>query len=174
MAISSIKCPECGGDKTISAGGNKYVCQYCSATFVNASETIAPASNTPSTVNCQYCGGEIVMGAQKCRHCGEWLNSPVSVVPPTPAQQPTYVQNGQQKYTSSKSKVVAALLSLFLGGLGIHEFYLGRYGSGVVILLITLCTAWMVVPAVIIEILCILQAIWYLCMSDQAFAEKYH
>lgn len=170
MAISSIKCPECGGDKTISAGGNKYVCQYCGATFVNASETIAPAVNTPPTVNCQYCGGEIVMGAQKCRHCGEWLTSrPVAAAP-----QPVYVQSGQQQYTSSKSKVTAALLAFFLGELGIHEFYLGKNGAGLAFLLIFCLTCWMVWPVVILAIICTIQAIVYLCMSDQAFAEKYH
>ncbi|MDE7166238.1 MAG: hypothetical protein K2O17_04330 [Bacteroidaceae bacterium] len=109
MAISSIKCPECGGDKTISEGTNKYVCQYCGTTFVNATESITPAITAPPTVNCQYCGGEIVMGAQKCRHCGEWLIHPVQTIP----QQPTYVQSGQQEYTTSKSKVVAALLASF-------------------------------------------------------------
>lgn len=84
MSTSSIKCPECGGDKTIAEGSNKYICQYCGSTFVNASETITPATAAPPTVNCQYCGGEIVMGAQKCRHCGEWLNRPAYYTPVSP------------------------------------------------------------------------------------------
>lgn len=36
---------------------------------------------------------------------------------------------------SDKSKVAAALLSFFLGTLGIHRFYLGRVGSGAVMLI---------------------------------------
>lgn len=168
MAISSIKCPECGGDRTTASGPNKYVCQYCGATFVNASETIS--APTPATkVVCQYCGGEIMLGAQKCRHCGEWLVRPVQATP-----QPVYVQSGQQQYTTSKSKVVAALLAFFLGEFGIHEFYLGRSGAGVAFLLCFIVTAWMVWPIFIIGFICIIQAISYLCMSDQAFAEKYH
>ena len=34
-----------------------------------------------------------------------------------------------------KSKVVAILLCLFLGGLGVHRFYVGKVGSGILMLL---------------------------------------
>ncbi|MBE9118605.1 TM2 domain-containing protein [Lusitaniella coriacea LEGE 07157] len=37
--------------------------------------------------------------------------------------------------SSSKSKVAAALLCWFLGGLGIHRFYLGYTGIGIIQLL---------------------------------------
>lgn len=40
-----------------------------------------------------------------------------------------------QSTMSDKSKVAAALLSFFLGMLGIHRFYLGRVGSGAVMLI---------------------------------------
>lgn len=39
-----------------------------------------------------------------------------------------------------KNKVVAGLLGLFLGCLGIHRFYLGYTGWGMVQLLLTVCT----------------------------------
>ena len=39
-----------------------------------------------------------------------------------------------------KSKVVAGLLAIFLGALGIHNFYLGFTGKAVTQLLITVCT----------------------------------
>jgi TM2 domain-containing membrane protein YozV len=36
--------------------------------------------------------------------------------------------------TSSKSKVVALILCIFLGGLGIHRFYVGKVGTGILYL----------------------------------------
>ena len=39
---------------------------------------------------------------------------------------------------SNKSKVTAAILAFFLGGFGIHNFYLGKTGRGVAQLLITI------------------------------------
>lgn len=37
---------------------------------------------------------------------------------------------------SEKSKIVAAVLAFFLGGFGIHRFYVGKIGSGLVMLIL--------------------------------------
>jgi TM2 domain-containing membrane protein YozV len=37
--------------------------------------------------------------------------------------------------TSTKSWLVALLLCLFLGGLGVHRFYTGKIGTGILMLL---------------------------------------
>jgi len=37
--------------------------------------------------------------------------------------------------SGGKNKVVAGVLGILLGGLGIHHFYLGSYGAGLVCLL---------------------------------------
>jgi TM2 domain-containing membrane protein YozV len=84
--------------------------------------------------------------------------------PPTaytqPVQQPFEMPNYNRLpaqpyqpvfYTSQpKSKLVAILLAIFLGALGIHRFYLGHIGVGLAMLLITVLTAgWLGVFIVI-------------------------
>ena len=61
------------------------------------------------------------------------------------SSEPTQVQPWQlqTQYVSgpgmsNKSKVTAAILAFFLGGFGIHNFYLGKTGRGVAQLLITI------------------------------------
>lgn len=45
------------------------------------------------------------------------------------------VTNTTSEVTSNKSKTVALLLCIFLGGLGVHRFYVGKIGTGIVWLL---------------------------------------
>jgi len=40
----------------------------------------------------------------------------------------------------AKSKIAAGLLGIFLGGLGIHRFYLGYVGIGIAQIIVTLVT----------------------------------
>ena len=56
------------------------------------------------------------------------------------------------------NKLIAALLALFLGGFGIHKFYLHRPIQGIIYLL--LCWTW--IPSLIAFI----EGIVYLCMSQ--------
>ena len=65
-----------------------------------------------------------------------------------------------------KSKFVAALLAFFVGGLGIHKFYLGKPGWGILYLIF----CWTFVPAIIAFI----EAIIFLCMSEADFNRKYN
>ncbi len=52
--------------------------------------------------------------------------------------------------TPPKSRLAAILLAFFLGGLGIHRFYLGHIGTGLAMLLITVLSGgWLGIPIVI-------------------------
>lgn len=64
-----------------------------------------------------------------------------------------------------KSRIIAALLAFFLGGFGIHKFYLGQIGWGIVYLLF----CWTFIPSIVAFI----EFIIYLCTSDEDFARKY-
>ncbi len=74
---------------------------------------------------CQNCGQEIDDKAVICVHCGVATGKPV----------PTADNTG-------KSWVAALLLCIFLGGFGAHRFYVGKTGSGITMLLITLLLGW--------------------------------
>lgn len=65
-----------------------------------------------------------------------------------------------------KSKMVAILLALFLGGLGIHKFYLGRKGLG--ILYLVFC--WTYIPV----FLSILDIILIASMSEEEFNTRFN
>jgi hypothetical protein len=66
---------------------------------------------------------------------------------------------------SSKDKTTAAVLAFLLGGLGVHKFYLGESGMGIMYLLF----CWTFIPALIAFI----EGIMYLTMSEQAFAQRH-
>lgn len=64
-----------------------------------------------------------------------------------------------------KSKVIAGILGILLGYLGIHQFYLGKIGLG--ILCILFC--WTGIPGIVGFI----QGIMYLVMDEKEFEAKY-
>ena len=66
-----------------------------------------------------------------------------------------------QSTLSDKSKVAAALLSLFLGTFGIHRFYLGRVSSGVAMLVVTIL-GWLTTGIIVGFVLIFITAIWAL------------
>jgi TM2 domain-containing membrane protein YozV len=66
---------------------------------------------------------------------------------------------------NGKNQLAAALLAFFLGGLGVHKFYLGRIGWGIIYLLF----CWTFIPAIIAFI----EGIVLIAMSPEHFAAKY-
>ncbi|WP_242913170.1 MULTISPECIES: TM2 domain-containing protein [Brevundimonas] len=103
---------------------------------------------------------DAIMGGQKyCSGCATVLHKDAFQCPKCGAPQIVAGATGQ------KSKVMAVVLALLLGGIGAHKFYLGRVGWGIIYLLF----CWTFIPSLIAFI----EAIIYVTMSDQAFAQKY-
>ena len=66
-----------------------------------------------------------------------------------------------------KDKTAAGILGILLGGLGIHQFYLGSVGTGVILLATNiLCGLGFIIG--------IIEGILLLTMSDQDFDKRYN
>jgi TM2 domain-containing membrane protein YozV len=102
---------------------------------------------------------------------------PAPPVPPAPQYAPPqYAPPQQPGYapvaaTSDKSKVVAGVLGILLGALGIHKFYLGYNKEGIIMLLVSLLTfgflAW------VMSIIGLVEGIMYLTKTDAEFEATY-
>jgi TM2 domain-containing membrane protein YozV len=58
-----------------------------------------------------------------------------------------------------KSRVTYVLLGIFLGWLGVHNFYAGHIGRGIAQLLILLLLGWLIFPLFILELWVIIEVI---------------
>ena len=77
-------------------------------------------------------------------------------------------------HTNQKSKIVAGLLAFFLGGLGIHKFYLGCNKEGIIMLLIWFFGLFLAgIPSIIIAIIAFIESLIYLFKSDEDFYNTY-
>ena len=65
-----------------------------------------------------------------------------------------------------KERIPAGVIALFLGGLGIHRFYLGQAGLGILYLLF----CWTLIPSVAAFI----DGLIFLTESDESFNSKYN
>lgn len=77
---------------------------------------------------CSHCGSKIEPITKYCQNCGALIDSQTQVCPQCGYQIPPTVV----KPRSVKSKLVAGLLGIFLGGFGVHNFYLGYTSKGVI------------------------------------------
>lgn len=112
--------------------------------------TDPPTPKKKETKFCSECGEKILRKAEICPRCG-------------------VRQHDVESAAHDKPKLernVAGLLAIFLGWIGVHKFYMGKTGIG--LLYLVLC--WTAVPA----ILGVLEGITYFSMSEADFDKKYN
>lgn len=71
------------------------------------------------------------------------------------------------------SKIVAGLLAIFLGSLGLHQIYLRRYNVGVIWFLVALLFCWTLVVPIVLAIISFIQGIGYLLCSNDNWKRTY-
>ena len=79
------------------------------------------------TMYCKICGAQVTDNSAFCPNCGVGQTATTSMPPAA-------------KDPNAKSKLVAGLLGIFIGSLGIHRFYLGYIGMGVAQIIVTIVT----------------------------------
>ncbi len=86
----------------------------------------------PNAAICVKCGCAKGTGASYCQNCGQPTIPGAAVCTSCGSSLATVNAN-------SKSKLAAGLLGIFLGGLGIHNFYLGYTGKAIAQILLSFC-----------------------------------
>lgn len=115
---------------------------------------------------CPRCGRQADDAAQFCAGCGYGYAGGGQQAP-----QQSYQQMNDNAFDpcgpEGKSRGVAALLAILLGGFGIQYFYLGKAVAGIISIVLTAvtCGLWSVVMLV--------QGILMFCMTNQQFRQKY-
>lgn len=117
---------------------------------------------------CSSCGAGLTSGVSFCGACGARVEGAgggaaaaplamgVAVASPAAMTGPGFGVDPQSGLAySSRSKVVAGLLQILLGGLGIGRFYMGHTGMGIAQALVTVFTCglggiWGLVDGIII------------------------
>ncbi len=141
-----IQCPACNRE----VSGRAMQCPHCGE----------PIQQMKKTIFCPACGKVVSKNADACPACGE----PIQSHAPAPIKK-------QRAGGDQKSKVALVLLAFFLGCFGVHKFYTGNWGWGLIYLVLGLLT---------IEILCLptgliafIEFIRYLVLSDEDIQIRY-
>ena len=153
--MAMIKCPECGAEISDKASS----CPHCGISFGKRKF-------------CKYCGELIDEDCVVCPKCGKQVedlkgksddrniiinNNNNNSSSSSASAAAAAVAGGRASYAPSispKSWLVTLLLCLFLGIFGIHRFYVGKIGTG--ILMILLCATGISEIWCIIDFICIL------------------
>ena len=110
-------------------------------------------STATSTKYCHACAAILDRRAEICPHCGVRQPGMYAAAPTVHATE------------IGRKRVAAGVLAILLGGLGVHKFFLGKIGQGLLYLLFF----WTAIPAII----GLIEGIIYLTTSDEDFAARY-
>ena len=145
-----------------------------------------------SLIQCKNCGHNISDKAERCPNCGTPVSHPIYCPECGQRMESTdescpncgCPRSGHKCNSSSiddvfsngpsgKSRGVAALLAVFLGGIGAHYFYLGKNTAGVINILLVFLGWILVIPPLFVGILTVIQCILMFTMTQAEFERRY-
>lgn len=145
--MALINCAECGAQISDKAPA----CVKCGAPVTASVTATTPVGERGE---CPICGQSCPITSVKCISCETEFGLGVQIVPLGTyrhfAESPPSAH--QQVFKAAKSRGIYIILGLFLGGLGVHNFYAGRLGIGLAQLLTVLILGWFVVGFVIVGV----------------------
>ena len=100
-----------------------------------------------------------------CKECGARIN-PNAEICPTCGCRVKGGNDALETILNGRSRIVAVLLAFFLGSFGIHKFYLGSLGWGVMYLLFS----WTGIPAFV----GVIESILLLVMDESTFNSRFN
>lgn len=121
-------------------------------------------------LNCPKCGSPIIRSQ----------SGPQNQYAPNGQYGPQQNQYGPQPpqapyggVTPEKSNVVAGILALFLGTIGVHYFYLGKMKAGITFLLVGTLGWIIIIPPLVVAVMALISAIKMLTSSQADFERNY-
>ena len=138
-------------------------------------------------VFCTKCGAQNADFAQACAQCLAALpvigsQRPVQtdyqppfqssyepIQPPAPLYDQSPTQDWQ--WAGADKNIVAGILGIVIGGLGIHKFILGYQKEGLIMLLVSVLSCFTL--AGVMHVIGIIEGIMYLTKTDEDFVRTY-
>tara|TARA_X000001036_G_C20338430_1_gene667478 strand:+ start:107 stop:550 length:444 start_codon:yes stop_codon:yes gene_type:complete len=109
---------------------------------------------------CYSCGVKTKDVQVICVKCGVSLGSASS-------SGLSFGENGE------KNRMMAFLLALFLGTIGIHKFYLGYNNAGIIMLICGTIGWILFIPPFVMAVIALIEAITYISKTDADFKAVY-
>jgi TM2 domain-containing membrane protein YozV len=116
---------------------------------------------------CTKCGAINDEMAQYCTNCQAPLSSVSSGYQPMQSVNPGAGPMTDWKTLGADKKIVAGILGILVGGLGVHKFVLGYTTEGIIQIAITIVTCG------IGSLIGLIEGIIYLTKSDEEFVRTY-
>ena len=87
-----------------------------------------------------------------------------------------FAENAKETFASTNNKkILAGVLAILLGGLGVHKFVLGYNKEGIIMLVVTLVLGVLTcgISASLMGVISLIEGIIYLTKSDEEFYQTY-